>query len=566
MALESGTYNGAYSFTVASPEIGSLPISFSYTPQMGTRYPAQDGWWSYWTQAVGNAYPLWHAARRNAIGMTQTFLNHLGMGLESAQREFVKFRKNLYVGSADLFQPERAYRLPINKKLRTDIADLEQYNLLLNSDFSLHGPSRYDMPAFWSSRGTATTGTVSSYSANALTGSHCVKMEAAQGEECYLHQSMPAQMGQTTADVQDLWVTGSAWVLIPQPATYEDATGELVLSILYENGTGTVEKTTLPTNTVGAWKRVTVTKQATARIVSVDLMVHVQNDASGTLEVFVDAMQVETGERARPWMPNPASMPWWWDVLPLPPIYLHAIDAGTERSINGVTYTEYPHTRVWVTTAQEDWWDSALPTRVGDLVASVAGYNYTTRNVWGFVAEPDARLRFTTKFVVNSNKVNLVQKLTPADVMYEFQLAEQFLDNDLRTRYAVWEEEDASFSRTIEALTIHRDRLWLVALETYQDTTRRVLKVCRPHSNSYVLADVDLPNYLEVIQDFSLSTASGSCTDMAFVDGQDNLMMLVIDATEYELPLYYDYAYFSGSRINELLLRHEYSGDSLVLS
>ena len=153
MAIEGGAYNGSYSIVLSTWDTGSLSVATSYTSEKGTRYDPQIGHWSYWTQAIGNAYPPWHAARRNPIGRTQTFLNAAGIGIEGVHREMLKLRRNAYLTTSDTFQPDRAYRLPVTRELHENAQDFERYNLLINPDFSLQGPAREQLPLAWSKRG-----------------------------------------------------------------------------------------------------------------------------------------------------------------------------------------------------------------------------------------------------------------------------------------------------------------------------------------------------------------------------------------------------------------------------
>lgn len=571
MGLESAVYNGSFSFSLADWDTGNILVATSYTPEQGARYEGQVGHWSYWTQALGNAFPIWHGARRNPIGLTQTFLNHAAIGLEGAAIQALRARRNFFVQTADAFQPAKSYLVPLTRAPR-ELGNVPRYNLLANADFSLPGLARYGTPVFWSKRGSATTGTVEMYSANALTGSGCALLSTGVGEEAYLHQSIEGAFGETRDGQQVAELTASLWILVPRQATETDTTGYFSLTLAYEDGSGETFRITLPTGTDGGWRRISVTGRATKRAIGADVQIHVVNGSGGLLEVFADAAQLEMGSTVRPWMPMADYAPTWWNNFDLSPAYLHAI--GSASSITkgagpaSVTYDEYEHIRVWVAKSEGDWWLDALPTRTGTMAADLTDDVAAIRSIWGFVAETESRERRTTKLAVNTttNTIDLVDNLVP-DVYESYQLAESLLDQDDRLRYAVWEEEDsANFSRTLECLTIHRDRLWVVSLETYLSTTYRVLKICRPHSNSYVLADEDLPNYLEVLQDYNLGVTSGSCTAIGFVEGNENKVLLTIDAVVYTVPLYYDYAFWSASRELELLSRHEYSGYDLVVT
>jgi len=312
---------------------------------------------------------------------------------------------------------------------------------------------------------------------------------------------------------------------------------------------------------------VKVTGQASKRVTNADFQIRVENSSGSSLEVFADAAQLELGTKARPWSPNVDDSPTWWSSFSQAPIYLHAIGAGSSRSAGGFDYTEYEHIRVWVTSSEDDWWERALPSRLGVLGTDSSSSVGQIKNLWGFHAESEGRDRRTTKLQVNAttDTVDLLDNRTN-DLYESYDLADLNVDQDEVLKFTVWGDEDTGFTRDLEALTIHRDLAWVVGKETYQGTTTRVLKVCRPHTNGYVLADDDLSNYLEVIQDYDMGDTTGTCTAIGFPEGDEEKLMLTIDGTSHSVGLHYDYAYWAASHEVELISRHEYTGYDLVIT
>jgi hypothetical protein len=526
------------------------------------RYDPQVGHWSYWTQAIGNAFPHWHAARKNPIGRTQTFLNVAGIGIEGLHRSILEFRRNAYLETANLFQPSSAFRVPVSRPARVNTSDFPRRNLLYNPDFSISGPARTKIPLGWDVNGASTTGVVDRYAANAFTGTGCVRFTADNGEDCYLQQEVTTSDGGVSTAANS--VTGSIWVLLPYTAS-STSIGQLQVTINHADGTSSSGTSSVPEGTGGGWRRVSVTLTTTKRIQSLEIQVLLDNDSGSTKEMFIDAAQLEFGKLS-PWTPNAGALPHWFERPSLGPVFAESVSSGTSRTVGSVTYDEYVHNRIWLTPWVADWWERALPTRVGTLAAYAGSEVGTEREIWGFNADVDTRERRTMKYTIADNRLKLVDAVTPVDVYYSFKIAERWFDNDGFDRYAIWDEEPGGYTVTFEAFTIHRDRIWLIVKEVYNSTTYRTLKIVRPSPSGWVLADDTITDYLEVLADFDTGLNTGTCTSVRFADGNENLLLLTIDASEYSLDVFYDYAFFDPNNTGSLLLRHAYTGDTLVLT
>jgi hypothetical protein len=569
IASDFASYDGAYAYIAAVDGIGAeLNTNYQVARSIGTRFDPQAGWWSHWTQIIGNQFPPWHSARNKEFGQTQRFLNHAGQSMEEFERELQEFRRNSFIQSADTFQPDHAFRIYINRELRTSEGDYASPNLLRNPDFSIPGLTRYNLPWAWTDRFTATTGTVAHYTANSLTGTGCVKMTAASGEICYLKQAVAS-----TVQSNDC-ITGSVWCLIPVDSTYTAGTARarLIVSVMYEDGSSEITDQDLPVATDGYWQRVAVTITCSKRASQADIMVHLDNsEGSRTWEVFLDAFQLEAAASTSAWSMSFERFPHWINETSRAPIGVQSIGASAERTIElvtnfGVTYDEVPHTRIWPLVTVEEWWVRAIPTRV-DLVTPATEPTGIIRTRWGFLADENTRRRFNTGFRIQNNQIQLYVEDTPVDVVFAYSVADHFMDgNDSKELYGIYGEEDAAFTVTFEALTVHREKLWVIIKEVYEGTTTRVLKILKPGQAPTVLGDSTQTNFLETIQDFDVGDNTGTCNSVAFVDGDDTKLAVDISSTVKVLNLYYDYGFFDSSHITNLLLRHEYTGETLVVT
>lgn len=556
-----------YSFSVTVPEYSDLDDTYSYSRSKGTRYDPQVGWWSYWTQIIGNELPPWHSGRHNKYSRTQRLFNVFAQPLEEFSRKLEEERRNRFISTADVFQPHGAHRIPVSVRLRSEKRDLIRRNLLRNPEFSIPGLARYALPWAWTDRIAGSDGTVTSYYDNALEGTASIRMYAQAGQICYLRQGV-----QRVFSTNDS-VTASAWVLVPFPTTYSEDSdpAHLVLTLMYEDGSSEMVKQALPHGTAGSWRRIQVTKDIAKRVHRADFMIVLDNDTDHDWEVFVDACQLEASPAATAFQLPPDSVPFWMEPQNQA-FHLQAIGSASSRTVEhktgqGVTYNEYIHRRVFVTNDTFEWWYKAIPTRVGSLSAE-SGLEATVKTRWGFTAEEETRARRNASFQIASDgsSIDWVVEETPIDVLFSYKLADHFADGGYQDEYMVPEDEDSSYTFVAEALTVHRDLLWIVGKETWNGTTKRILKICLPSGQPDVLADSDKTNFLEVIQDFDLGISSGSATAVAFVEGHDDKLVVTIDGADYSAALWYDYAYWTQDMLTAALLRHSYAGNELVMT
>jgi len=558
-----------YSWSPINGSTVPLDGSYAYYRKKGVRCEAQVGWWSHWTQAIANGLPLWHAGRNNEFCRTQRLINIFAQEIEEADRLLQEERRNRFIGTVDIFQPDKSYRIPITVPLRDQPQYSESKNLVANSDFSIPGLARYNVPWGWTDRMTATTGLVEHYTANALTGTGCVRMKADAGEVCYLRQLVHSTLG-----AEDC-VTASAWVNVPVPVdaprSTDSAKYALVLTVLYADGTTTTSRVAIPAATAGGWRRIETTVSCDRRVFRADVMFVVDNeDGDSTWEVFVDGVQLEGAPGATSYERPLTELPHWLENRNRSLFYLQAVGAATERTVEHesgypLTYSEYQHTKVWITQDKFDWWLQAVPTRTGSITAT-SGLSGTTRTRWGFEAESETKVRRNAAFQIGDNQIQYVVEDTPADILFSHDIADHFMDgaDTLRDEYGIYADDDESFSVTIEALTVHRNMLWVVVKETFEGSTIRVLKVLRPAQRPDVLADDDQDNFLETIQDFRLDDADGTVTSVAFVEGNDAKLVMQKGDDQYSLDLYFDYAFWTTDLVTAALLRHNYSAELVV--
>lgn len=567
----SSWYDGLYSFSVTEFDYADLKDTYTYYRDKGDRCDPQVGYWSPFAPVVGGEFPFWHAARSNQFSRTQRLINVWAQPIWEFDQLLQYERRNRFISTVDMFQPDASHRVPVTVELHNEGRNVVRpKNLLRNPDFSIPALARYNMPWRWTDRFTATTGTVTHYPTNSLVGYGSVRMFAANGKNCYLRQNVLKTFG-----VNDS-VTGSAWVLIPitENTSEEDSTKRaLVLTALYADGTCATSRTALPSGTAGSWRRISCTLTPTKRVARIDFLVVIENDLGHDYEVFVDACQLELGKAATSFERRLDESPFWMvQNGNQVPYFIEALGAGTSRQVehvsgDQVSYTEYERYRIWPTGDQHDWWLNALPTRVDTPTVDASGLQSTVRTRYGFHSDVEDRSRRAAKFQISSDKgsIEWVVEDTPIDVIFSYAIGDHFMDGGNFDEYGVPGEEDGSYDITIEALTVHKDLVWVVALETWNGTTIRVLKVLRPFQRPDILADNAQVNFLENIQDYNLGLSTGTVSAIGFAEGDDTKLLLTLDGTEYVAQLWYDYAFFDREVATSTLLRHNYQGQDLVM-
>jgi hypothetical protein len=333
------------------------------------------------------------------------------------------------------------------------------------------------------------------------------------------------------------------------------------------------QRVALPSGTDGAWRRVEVTLTPTQRVARIDFMVVVDNDLGHDYEIFVDACQLELGMAATSFDRKLDESPFWMAQNGRQsPFFLEALGAAAERTVehivgDEITYNEYPRYRIWATNDQFDWWLNSIPTRADSPVEDEDDLEATVRTRYGFGTNPEDRSRRAAVFQISDDatKIQWVYEETPIDVIFEYQIADHFMDGGFYNEYGIPAEEDENFEIEIEAITVHKDMVWAVAKETWNGVTKRVLKILLPFQRPDVLADDDQPNFLETVRDIDLAYTSGSVTAIGFVDGDDTKLQMTIDGTDYIVNLWYDYVFFDRDVATSALLRHNYGSQDLVM-
>ena len=137
-----------YGYTTKKLSSSSTSIAYGYTStteesfneqQVGVNAPA--------TQAIVNNLPQWMELRKNRSSNGWKLVNSWGQNLESMVEMTKSLLQEQFLVTADSNQRSSLHSFSIND--REQVEDKVFNNLLVNSSFSVRGPSRIGMPAGW---------------------------------------------------------------------------------------------------------------------------------------------------------------------------------------------------------------------------------------------------------------------------------------------------------------------------------------------------------------------------------------------------------------------------------
>jgi hypothetical protein len=498
---------------------------------------------------VGNLFPHWHKARHNPGGNTQQLINAWGMGLDDLRNRYSKFRKDLFIGTADLATPDVFYHGSVGDLRR--VKKNRQKNLVSNPGFSVLGLARADMPIYWSKRGGTTTASVETISSPTFAGSYALQIQAEIGESAYICQRI------TTTIPKGIPITASIWYRNPldvDTISPDIGVSRIGLAILYADGSMEIADAPLLLGTGGRYVRASCTLSAQKTVFSMTLFVHIANTTGQTLTTQLGAAQVELSDTpSRFEYSQTARIPYVRDSeIPEPPF-----DVYVETSEVSRRYMTYMPTF-------EDLWTEAIPSRA-ELTETDDIPTATQRTSLGWLSLTNTE-DISTSWRVANNKIEVYNSAISHEIFGAFDIAEFWLDDWYNDLVGVMSsEEDPDFQREIETLCVFNNMLYVVCRETTASGTIRTLKIVNPRSltvnpNAY---EDDMEMRLECVGDVDLGISAGSADYLGTIDSDPATLLIRIDDTYYTISFEFDY-YTYQERRGQVILRTNFGEAKLV--
>lgn len=494
-----------------------------------TEYAPKIGHYSPEVQRVANYLPPWMKARRESDSNFQYLMRPAGSHLETVFAEVEQGLENNYVGMADPDEADqlKAIRLPESAAL---VSPDYLENRLFNSSFELV-TSQDRLPDFWQPEGT---GTLAIGAGILGTRSLEFQLTASQWAAAYQESELPIRAG-------ELWVF-YIWYACQVTGTVP-ATG-FGLEVVGTHGDASTEtlRASFEADTLGYPKRLVLRGSFIQDVVKWKFRIVATNSVGFPVtSLVVDAAWACPGDTAKEWKPH---------ILEAPPhIALDTI---------APVVLEHPY-RAQFATSQEDFWDRAIPTRIGAL--SSLPSTGTVDPVPSAGADGFAVYASAGRFV----EVDFWKKEWPGT----WQLGYQASDPRIRgltdeagdvlgpftiafQNYRNWFDDSHAWAP--EGMTYFHDYLWVVLQkQDYLGQTKRYLAVVEPkHARPF-------PTYLEArvlleLTGISLATRL-SRVELRWSDQQH---LYVGDGqSEWVYRLHYDY-FILDSSAKVLYLREDY--------
>lgn len=558
MTVETSVLGVNYAFSASNYSTSTLGVSVSWAHQHNApRWERQFGWWAWSTQSIGNLFPRWHMARLNVKGDTQKLINAWGMSFDRVTLGYLAFRKEIYLATADLAQPDIFYH---GNMLDIGFDVKKRPNLLQNPSMSMCQIARRKHPTWWSTRKAGTTGEVVLVESPTFIGTHSARMTVEPGEEAYLQQAVFLSFPSETK------ISFSIWYMVPVAIDQEEEDSDLAciyLSIMYASSKMSVTKVPLKIGTGGQWVQASVSVELTEEMYMAKAVVALRG-GNQSLRVYVGAAQLESGD-VTPWsendFPKLVAFPGLGGTYPVDAyVELDEEATGEETFIgDAVAWTSKKKRALFPVSSQDDYWGQMVPTRAtasDDLPSS------TERTILGWYSTVEGE-SWSTSWAIQGNKLVQRNAAITNEILAEFDIGEFWLDEDEPSVIGLLtSDEDPGFSRVLEALTVHKNLLWVVCKETENGTTSRVLKVLKPWSrwslpNAY---DQGIPNmHLECLGDVLLPVSSGTVDYLAFSEDRPDSIVIRLDDEFTAIDLWFDYAMHVTPE-RQVILRHDYDG------
>ncbi len=531
-------------------------------------YPRQEAYESRFTQKVANNFPHWHIIRTSDSSTGFKILNSYGVTLGEMSHDIQINRRNFYLSTADTLVRWEAYRVTIPQTL--EYATNSTRNLLNNAHFQFVGMAIRNQPREWEVEN------VVRYTTRSYKGSS-VLLDPEPGEDSYLYQEVDGEFEPGQSLTASIYANDTG-----NYSGFEYGAPYLALQLsvyTYDGGIAT-QTTVRELNDVTDWERHEVTLPVThsgykarfrAEVVYPDTGETAQSlirdyvsffsygalteppDILDTLGAFsygvfqdgstlpvtttwLSAPQLEFGATATEWKPSPL------DSLG------HSMRVAVDFSTGDYASIELTQTHTMF-----DLFEDAVPTRAevltgqtGDMILNEAGPTFYewSDEIW------------ETAFRITGDYVQLYNTDINSDdeVITSWSIYDRYILNkvDLDEEYGIFDD----VTRTLEALTVYRRRIYLVCKETYNSITKRILKV---------LDWGGLSDRLQVIHDIDLEYTGDTVDTVGFMDGRiDQLGMELSDGTKLTSQLYYDIFYHDMSN-GQVIMRQSYSDGSIRL-
>lgn len=524
--LKSNKTNVGYSFSELAPFT-------RYDIMVGRVVPA--------TQEIMNNFPLWTTMRIDPNAIAHKMMHAVGQHIEFVRSQIISMRNESFISTADITQTWKLYRVS-NKRIGeiSTSSTLDQVrsfrNLLENSDFSIQQPLRIRKAMFW-------LGTYSLDSTKSVFGTYSALLEDVGS--VYQEVNLDNVIDTSNSLVFSFYYQTDA------TAVYED---ELTLSalihVIYDDDTRDIYRKAIPAYTSSKWNRFNIKIKPLKKISIIQTQV-ILRDNSSVSKINVDCAQLEIGESPSPWVGRASDRPWFILNNQIPRIHV-----GKKSDV-------LPRTSIWVLDDDYSFQYNVPPTRV-KLTNLLFDDTATITSSWSRMVDHN-RQEWPTRWRISNNKLQIENILVGNEVFFEYDIGEISPDS---YQFIVY----TNVTRTLLALTVYRDILYVLVKEVFQGRTEYYLKSVKPHVSQYTKTYLEcygevrlnLEDWIKDLSPLSSYPTTGYKIAISDNDGS-RLAIKLPDSRVLIYKLYFDYGFIDTTEAI-LYLREDYNSDGRLVT
>lgn len=523
----------SYQYGLKELSTTDLTVAYTYDVEgLGSVAEKQEGYKAPATQEILNNLPQWMKARQSTVSDAWKLTNSWGMSLENTIKNVSDHAENLSLLTIRKYPLHEVEYVSLRETVNNDYPTR---NLLFNSSFAIKDVARSKMPLGWTNHKENTD------------------LQIDKKQSTIVPYSLKSELGifkfgqdRLLENVQVDKVVGSIYVL----ADIDDLDIEFTISAELIDGSSKVFKVK-HSNRSEEWVRLSLPCQINAQVYRLNFIVN----STSTGLVRIAAPQLEFTSLSGWTKSNIDYLPYYDPSLRFNSVYALPRFGGGENI------------PIYTIGNEDQFLQSNIPTRLERQSSLLEDIDLVTDTAAGRrVGQLGETLR--TEFVALEEQL-VERSLSPS----KFDIYGRYDIRDLRTFEDLLYGTRTNALLTIKpvATAVRNDMLFVLCKETYQGTTRYIIKTVvprvPPNGETYLESLIDFDLNLEFDKTYALETQfENDIASLSFSENNPNYLIVTsTNNIKYYYRMYFDYAYYNVNN-SRLYFREKYPDSNLVIS
>lgn len=523
----------SYQYGLNELKTTNITVAYTYDLEnVGDIANKQEGYKAAATQEIVNNLPQWMKTRQSTVSDGWKLANSWGMSLENTIKNVGDNTENL---SLLTIRQYPLYEVDYINLRETVNNDYPVRNLLFNSSFAIKDVARSKMPLGWSN-----------YKEN-------TDLQIDKKQSTIVPYSLKSDLGTfkfgqdaLLENVQVDRVVGSFYVL----ADLDNVDIEFTISAELIDGTSKVFAVK-HSNRSPEWVRISLPCDINDQVYRLNYIV----SSSSTGLVRIAAPQLELTSLSG-WTKSAIDfLPYYDPSLRFNSVYALPRFGGGENI------------PIYTIGNEDQFLQASIPTRLERQSSLLQDIDLSTETAAGRrVSQLGETLR--TEFVALENQL-VERSLSPSkfDIYGRYDIRDLRVFEDLQ--YGT--RSNSLLSTKVVSTAIRNDMLFVLCEETYQGTTRYIIKTVvprvPPNGETYLESLIDFDLNLEFDKTYALETQfENKIASLSFSENNPNYLIVTsTNNIKYYYRMYFDYAYYNVNN-SRLYFREKYPDSNLVIS